>query len=597
MEGMENNDEQITVSDLAKKMSELATAKGRDAYSLPHLKKRIKEDFEGKIVITTVDGNPDVVTFRSTAAKILQDFEKRKASDDVEVEKMRIIKVSADIIKNDIKQLNINMKFYPTVQEIENSVNFPSSNFAPPTLLHFLKSLIGCKNSDLLIASIAQAIIQNCRPRSIITPIPLSLAVILHRHFESRYLIDVLHKFGLCASYSEVIKFEACAADQLGTDLHDIGIDSFLHFVADNVDHNSDTIDGLNTFHGMGIIACVTNPRNIQLPAIKRTTTTSSDIVDMANIERKYFNFSRDIKPLMMFNEIRCDVALDNTKVLGNLWQYAWLVTPIKPLWNGFMKASHDGPHSGKTAIHFEPMIDMPSCDYSCIYSTMSFISDVAQKYGRDPVLTFDQPLYWIAMEIKTHEQQKGTFNKMVLMLGTFHTCMSFYGSIGYIMTGTGIQSLLELIYAEHTVPHILSGKAFARATRAHLITVGVLSALLIANLHNIDFDLNVDDDDFGTKFHEALNGHEELSRLARIMDEVLSKKIASNYLTVLHDHIISIQEKLEHYKENLNENKTAKLWLIFEVIFFTRYSLLVIFYSLLVIFYSLTSKKLFFTR
>ena len=32
---------------------------------------------------------------------------------------------------------------------------------------------------------------------------------------------------------------------------------------------------------------------------------------------------------------------------------------------------------------------------------------------------------------------------------------MNFYGSVGYIMAGSGIQSLLELIYAEHTVPHI----------------------------------------------------------------------------------------------------------------------------------------------
>ena len=135
-----------------------------------------------------------------------------------------------------------------------------------------------------MIASIAQTIVQNSRPKSIITPIQLSLAVILHRHYESRYLIDLLHKFGLCASYAEVLHFESCAADQLGTDLHDIDIDSSLHFVADNVDHNSDTIDGLNTFHGMGIIACVTKPRKCQLPAIKRITTTSSDIVKTAKI-------------------------------------------------------------------------------------------------------------------------------------------------------------------------------------------------------------------------------------------------------------------------------------------------------------------------
>lgn len=59
----------------------------------------------------------------------------------------------------------------------------------------------------------------------------------------------------------------------------------------------------------------------------------------------------------------------------------------------------------------------------------------------------------------------------------------------------------------------------------------------------------------FATKFHEALNEKEELPKLVRTMN--------ANDLTVLHDHIISIQEQLEHYKEDLHENKTAKLLLI----------------------------------
>ena len=296
------------------------------------------------------------------------------------------------------------------------------------------------------------------------------------------------------------------------------------------MDHSSDTIDGLNTFHGMGIVACVTNAKKCWFSAIKRATIESSEIVETAKLETKFFNFSCDIKQLKMFKDTRCNVALDNTKVIGNLW----LVTTMKPLRNGFMKASHDGPRPSKTAIHFELMIDMPSSDYSCIYSTVSFVSDLARKYGHDLVLTFDQPLNWKAMEIITHEQQKGLLNKMVIILGTFHTCISFCGSIGYIMAGSGIQSLLELICAEHTVPHILSGKAFARGTGAQLITAGVLPSLLTGNVHNIDFDLNVDDENFAKKFHEALNGKVELSKLAKIMDEILTKKIALDDLTML---------------------------------------------------------------
>ena len=124
----------------------------------------------------------------------------------------------------------------------------------------------------------------------------------------------------------------------------------------------------------------------------------------------------------------------------------------------------------------------------------MSFVSDLARKHGHDPIMTFDQSLYWKVMEIATRKQQKVSFSKMVVMLSTFHTCMSFYSSVGHIMVGSCTQSLLELIYAERTVTHILSGKVFAHATRAHIITASALSALLISNVDKIDFDLNVDD-------------------------------------------------------------------------------------------------------
>lgn len=139
----------------------------------------------------------DVVIFSSRASTILQDFQNRKAFDDIELEKMRIIKTSDDITWNEIKQLDNSTIFYPAVKKIETSNDFPLSKFAPPTLLPFLNNLISCKNSGLLVASITHAIIQNTTPRSIMAPIQLMFAAILHRHVESRYFINILHKFGL----------------------------------------------------------------------------------------------------------------------------------------------------------------------------------------------------------------------------------------------------------------------------------------------------------------------------------------------------------------------------------------------------------------
>jgi len=45
-------------------------------------------------------------------------------------------------------------------------------------------------------------------------------------------------------------------------------------------------------------------------------------------------------------------------------------------------------------------------------------------------------------------------------------------------MAGSGLRELLELIYASNAVDHILTGKAIARAVRAHLIVDAALNAL-----------------------------------------------------------------------------------------------------------------------
>ena len=39
---------------------------------------------------------------------------------------------------------------------------------------------------------------------------------------------------------------------------------------------------------------------------------------------------------------------------------------------------------------------------------------------------------------------------------------MSFLGAVGDMMSGSGIEELLELVYAANSVSHMMSGKAFA---------------------------------------------------------------------------------------------------------------------------------------
>ena len=58
---------------------------------------------------------------------------------------------------------------------------------------------------------------------------------------------------------------------------------------------------------------------------------------------------------------------------------------------------------------------------------------------------------------------------------------MSFLGSIGHLMVGSGIKELFEMIYAPKAMEQIMSGKAISRAVRAHLLLDAVLNVLLLS--------------------------------------------------------------------------------------------------------------------
>ena len=67
---------------------------------------------------------------------------------------------------------------------------------------------------------------------------------------------------------------------------------------------------------------------------------------------------------------------------------------------------------------------------------------------------------------------------------------MSFLGTIGHMMAGSGLKELLEIVYADNVVSHMLSGKAIARATHGHCLVDAALNALLVSDAFNIPVTL-----------------------------------------------------------------------------------------------------------
>ena len=87
-------------------------------------------------------------------------------------------------------------------------------------------------------------------------------------------------------------------------------------------------------------------------------------------------------------------------------------------------------------------------------------MEELPQKSNKVPVCTFDETLLWKEMQVLL--SPRNDLGYFIIRLRGFH------GYKGYTMSNSGMGDALELIYAENTVLHLLSGKAADRAIREH---------------------------------------------------------------------------------------------------------------------------------
>ena len=345
--------------DLVNKMKEITNG---EAYSPVHMKRKLTEHFGNDIIITDIQGIPNVVTFRRTATSILQAFYQRQKSDDPESEKLELIATVAKLIKSDIQSKEPSMS-YPKVCDLSSREK--NVEFIPHSLQLFLRQIVSGKDSDLKGASIGQVIMQSARPRISICPMQIGLGVQLHHHFASKFLIDTLYSFGFCSSYAEVQIFQSSAAVTQGTDILGFTPGRFIQFVADNVDHNIRTLDGLNTFHGMRIIAGLT-PASDQSSQVIQATVSTDELVLAGKIDIQYYKVASsansDIEPLK-YKEIKELKVMDNTWKLDLLLNVIWPLRSPMPMWSGLMQMHQKGVYPGKSSFTFFPMIDLDPGD------------------------------------------------------------------------------------------------------------------------------------------------------------------------------------------------------------------------------------------
>ncbi|KAJ8896527.1 hypothetical protein PR048_001871 [Dryococelus australis] len=102
------------------------------------------------------------------------------------------------------------------------------------------------------------------------------------------------------------------------------------------------------------------------------------------------------------------------------------------------MQLIQEESYPGRSSFVFLPMIDMDLTNLSCVYSTLKILCAEANRHGVNPVVTFDQAIWWKAQVILNNEPLNSEFKDMVLVLGAFHTLMNFIGCVRHLMTESG---------------------------------------------------------------------------------------------------------------------------------------------------------------
>lgn len=226
------------------------------------------------------------------------------------------------------------------------------------------------------------------------------------------------------------------------------------------------------------------------------------------------------------------------------------------------MQTTHVGDHPKPASILFLPIIDMEPGNITCVNSTLHFIADHGRCYNVTPVVTFDQPLWRKALTILKSEPENSCLKRVVLRLGGFHTLMSFLGAIGHIMAGSGLQFLLQQVYANNTVDHMLSGKAYARAVRGHLLVVAALNSVLMEKTYGHQVPSNKENvhepsDIISTDGTSA----SDLEEATEPLHEVISGDMTLDDIEAS-EAIGQISDRLKATKTSLKEIATSRLWL-----------------------------------
>ena len=140
-----NDDEQLTITELASKMKEFLKCTGSLPYGNQYLKFKLLEKYGDSLYIAEGEGLHAIVTFREETSRILCDYFNTPNKDDDDAHKRAIIEAAAKFIKHDIKCITTSKNEYPNVSELNLVL---AREFIPPSLRFMLENILPGKETN-----------------------------------------------------------------------------------------------------------------------------------------------------------------------------------------------------------------------------------------------------------------------------------------------------------------------------------------------------------------------------------------------------------------------------------------------------------------
>ena len=95
---------------------------------------------------------------------------------------------------------------------------------------------------------------------------------------------------------------------------------------------------------------------------------------------------------------------------------------------------------------------------------------------------------------------------------------------------------MLESVYAENIVPHMLTGKAISRAVCGHLLVVAALHAIITSEIYNSP--IIMDNDEFFPSDLFRLEDNLDLLEISDLLDRTIAGEVSAEDLRWKRSHL-----------------------------------------------------------